>query len=50
MPIIVQAFEEAALDKYATLSDLPLVLPHSYDNVNLNWEKFGTKYHGVAPH
>ena len=50
MPIIVQSFEVEALDKYATLSDLPLIKLHGYVNTtNEEWESFGQKYHGVGP-
>lgn len=37
MPIIVQSFDEAALDKYATLSDLPLVMLYGYHDTDPQW-------------
>lgn len=49
MPIIVQSFDEAALDKYATLSDLPLVMLYGYHDTDPQWESFGKKFHGVGP-
>jgi glycerophosphoryl diester phosphodiesterase len=50
MPIIVQSFETAALDKYATLSDLPLIMLYNYSHSGEpDWEMFGEKYHGVGP-
>lgn len=49
MPIIVQSFDEDALDKYATLSDLPLVMLYGYHDTDPQWEKFGKKFHGVGP-
>jgi len=49
MPIIVQSFETTALDKYATLSDLPLIILYNYHSGMPDWELFGQKYHGVGP-
>lgn len=49
MPIVVQSFEEEALDKYKTLSDLPLVMLYGYHDTDPQWESFGKKFHGVGP-
>jgi len=49
MPIVVECFEAAGLDKYATLSDLPLVYLHSYSKTNTDWEAIAQKYHAIGP-
>ncbi len=48
MPIIIQSFEFAALEKFATLSDLPLVQLVSYSS-NYDFEKIGAVAHAVGP-
>jgi len=48
MPIIIQSFEFAALEKFATLSDLPLVMLSSYSQ-DYDWETIGKVAHAVGP-
>ena len=48
MPIIIQSFEFAALEKFATLSDLPLVQLVSYSS-KYDFEKISTVAHAVGP-
>jgi glycerophosphoryl diester phosphodiesterase len=52
LPIILQSFEEDALKKFSTLTDLPLVQLISYTNPNyppLNLTKISEYAHGVGP-
>ena len=48
LPIIVQSFEIPALEKFATLSDLPLI--YLFHNSDLfDWDEVGEKFNGVGP-
>ena len=48
IPIIIQSFEEDALKKFATLSDLPLIQLVSYLST-YDFEKVAEYAHGVGP-
>ena len=48
LPIIVQSFEIPALNKFATLSDLPLVYLFR-DGESFDWDEVSEKFHGVGP-
>jgi glycerophosphoryl diester phosphodiesterase len=49
MPIIIQSFEEPALDKIASLSDLPLVRCVGYtETTEAEWETMSLKYNAVG--
>lgn len=41
MPVIIHSFEVEALDKFATLSDLPMNKCHGYEDTTAEeWESF----------
>jgi len=48
IPIIIQSFEEDALTKFATLSDLPLIQLASY-STTYDFAHVATYAHGVGP-
>ena len=48
IPIIVQSFDYAALEKYATLSDLPLVYLFN-TSMSPDFAKLSATVHGVGP-
>ena len=48
IPIIIQSFEEDALTKFATLSDLPLIQLASYSST-YDFAHVATYAHGVGP-
>lgn len=50
IPIVIQSFFQEALVKFATLSDLPLVLLMRFNADTVwDWETIGTIAHGVGP-
>ena len=50
MPIIVQSFDFEALERYAELSDLPLIqLAHWGDEYLYDWDKISQVAHGCGP-
>ena len=48
VPIIIQSFELDALKKFATMSDLPLVMLTSYSK-SYDFDEISTVAHGVGP-
>ena len=48
IPIIIQSFEEDALKKFATMSDLPLVMLVGYSR-SLDYESVAQFAHGIGP-